>query len=135
MRADLLQARHPIHSISGKMKAVELVQHGHIERRGDRSLFLVAMNVKISVVFSAIGKPVNQRWIPVVGKNYWPVGCEHGIEIAVGNPVRMLDRRLQRHQIDHVTTRILMSAKCCRSRSTAASVSRVGTSPAQAITT
>ena len=34
-----------------------------------------------------------------------------------------------------LTTRILMSGKCCRSKSTAARVSSVGMSPAQAMTT
>ena len=50
--------------------------------------------------------------------------------------VRMLALRLQRHQVDDVDDADLAGpGRCCRSRSTAASVSSVGTSPAQAMTT
>src|ERR1041384_30436 len=53
MCADLLQARHTIDSVSGEMKAVEFVQHSHIEGRCDSSLFFVAVDMKISMVFAA----------------------------------------------------------------------------------
>ena len=49
--------------------------------------------------------------------------------------VRMLARRLQLHQVDDVDDAHLELGQCLRSRSTAASVSSVGTSPQQAITT
>ena len=43
--------------------------------------------------------------------------------------------RLQGHEIDDVDDANFQFGQCCRNRSTAASVSSVGTSPAQAITT
>src|SRR5437660_1453842 len=83
MGVDLLQTRHTVDSISGKVEAVELIQYGHIKGRCDRSLFLIAVNMKISVVFPAIREPVNECWVAVIGENYRPVYRQHGIEIAI----------------------------------------------------
>ena len=136
MRVDGLQARHAIHRIARQMEPIELIQHGHIERRGGRAFFFVSVHMEIAVIFAAIRQPVNQGRVAVVRKNHGLVGGEHRIEFAV-RQVRADAQPCVCSVIRSTTftTRILMSGKCCRSKSTAASVSSVGMSPAQAITT
>jgi hypothetical protein len=75
------------------------------------------------------------RRIAVEGEDHRLVGGEQFVEILVFQAVRMLGLRLQHHQIDHVDDADADVGDVARSSVTAASVSSVGTSPAQAITT
>jgi len=77
VRIDALEARDAVDSVGGEMEAVEFVEDSHVERRGDGAFFLVAVDVKVRVVFSAITEAVNQRWIAVIGEDYGLVGREH----------------------------------------------------------
>ena len=43
-----------------EVKAVQVIEHRHVERRRDRALFLVAADMIVGVVGPAIGQPVNQ---------------------------------------------------------------------------
>ena len=52
----------------GEVEAIEIVQHGHVERGGDRAFFLVAAHVQIPVVRAPIGQPVNQPRIAVIAR-------------------------------------------------------------------
>ena len=89
----------------------------------------------LCVIRAAIGETVDQPGIAVEGEDDRLVLGEERIEILVAQPVRMLARRLQRHQIDDVDHADFQFGQCWRRMSTAASVSSVGTSPQQAITT
>jgi hypothetical protein len=41
------------------METVQFIEHGHVEWRGNRALFLIPADVDIVVVRAAIGQPVN----------------------------------------------------------------------------
>ena len=85
-----------------EMEAVELVEHDHVERRRRRAFLPVAANVKVAVIRAAVGEAVDQPRIPVIGEDHRLVGREDGVEIGVRETVRVLARRLQAHEIDHV---------------------------------
>ena len=51
---------------------------------------------------AAVGEPVDQPRVAVVGEDHRPVGGEQRVELGVGHPVRVLGLRLQPHQVDHV---------------------------------
>ena len=74
----------------GQMEPVELVEHNHVEWCRGCPLFLEPVNVQIVVVGSSIGELVDQRGIPVIGKDDGFVPGEQGIEIRVAEAVRML---------------------------------------------
>ena len=61
MPVDGLQPRHAVDHVARQMKAVEIVQHGHIERRGGRAFFFVSAHVKIVVVRAPVGEAMDQR--------------------------------------------------------------------------
>src|SRR5689334_21580718 len=50
VRAGRLQLRDTVDNIHDKMKAVKIVQHDHIERRGGRAFLLVTTHVQVPVV-------------------------------------------------------------------------------------
>ena len=85
-----LEPRHSVNHIARQMVAINFIEHGHVEGRGRRPLFLVAAHVEAIVIVPAIGEPVNQPRITVVRKENGLVGGEHRIKIAVGKAVRML---------------------------------------------
>ena len=87
------------------------------------------------MVRAFVGQTVNERGIAVESEDNGFVGGEDGIEFVVGKSVRMFGRGCSVMRSTTLTTRILMSGEFWRSRATAARVSRVGISPAQAITT
>lgn len=122
-------------AVDDEVEAVEVVEHHHVERGGRSALFLVFAHVQISVVAPSVGEPVNQRRITVIGKDHRLVGGEQRVEVAVGQPVRMFGGRLQPHEVHDIDEPDPQSGRWVRSRSAAARVSRVGTSPAQTSTT
>ena len=84
------------------MEAVEVVEHRHVERRRRRAFLLVAAHVQVVVAVAAIGEAMDQPRIAVKREQDRLVRGEDGVELLVGEPVRMLARRLQRHQVDDV---------------------------------
>ena len=54
------------------------------------------------MVAPLVDQPVDQRRIPVEREDHGPVSGEDGVEVRIGQPVRVSVRRLQRHQVDHV---------------------------------
>src|SRR5580704_14194442 len=50
MRADFLQPRNAVDRVAGQMIAVQVIQHGHIERGGDGAFFFVAVDVQAAVI-------------------------------------------------------------------------------------
>ena len=104
--------------------------------RRRRALLLVAAHVQVRVVRPPVGQPVDQPRVAVEGEDDRLVLGEQGVEVPVGEAVRVLARRLQLHQVHDVDDADLQLRQVlCADSSTAASVSRVGTSPQQAITT
>ena len=73
-----------------QVKAIEVVQHRHVERRGGRALLLVAAHVQVVVVVAAIGEAMDQPGIAVEGEDDRLVGGEERVELRVAQAVRML---------------------------------------------
>ena len=98
--ADPLQFGHAVHSVSGEMKAVEIVHDRHIERSGSGALFFVAANVQVVVIISAICEAMNQPRDIMIAKivgfsvvnsesKSWsesPCGCSLDGEVSSGLP-------------------------------------------------
>ncbi len=59
MRVYGAQSSDTIRSIAGKMEAIQLIEHRHIERSCGGALFAVAVHVKARVVRAFIGEAVN----------------------------------------------------------------------------
>ena len=62
--------RQAVDGVHHKMKAVQIVQHGHIEGCGDGALFLVAADVDVVVVGAAINQAMNQPLVGVICKDH-----------------------------------------------------------------
>ncbi len=112
--------------VHDQVEAVEVVEHDHVERRRRRALLLVAADVDVRVVRAPVGEPVDQPRVPVVGEDDRPVGGEEGVELAVGEPVRVLALRLEPHQVDdvhdpHLQRRAARGAGCRPRRASRAS--------------
>jgi hypothetical protein len=58
--------------------------------------------VEIRVSGAAVGQPVDQRRIAVIGDDDRTIGGEDGVELRVRQAVRMCGGGLQPHQVDHV---------------------------------
>src|ERR1700758_410916 len=84
------------------METVELIHDSHIERGSCRSFFLISPHMQVVVTTPAVSKPVNQRRVPVIGKDDGLVGGEYRIEFAIRESVWMLARRLQGHQVNDI---------------------------------
>src|ERR1051326_6533755 len=86
-----------IDGIAGQMKAIQLIKDGHVKRSSSGSLFAITVYVKIVVVGTFISEAMNKRRISVIGENHGLVSGEDGIELTVGESVRMLGGSLQSH--------------------------------------
>ena len=126
---------HAVDDVLDQVEPVHIVAHRHVEGRGGRALFLVAAHVEVAVVGPPVREPVNEPRIAVVREDDRPVRREDPVELAVAQPVRVLARGLELHQVDHVHHAHLELRQVLAQDGTAASISSVGTSPAQAITT
>ena len=102
MAADLLQPRHAIHYIHSQAEAVNVVVDGEFQRRIDVALLLVSAHMNVVVIRAPISQPMNELRISVEIEDDRLVDREKGIEIAVGQSMRMLAGRLQFEEIDHV---------------------------------
>jgi len=94
--------RQAINRIPDEVETVEIVEHRHIERRGDRAFFLVAAHVDVVVIGAAVGEPVNQPWVGVKGEDDWLVPREQLVEIRVAQSVRVFALGLQPHEVNDV---------------------------------
>ena len=98
----LAELRHAVDDVADQMEAVEVVDHAHVERRGRRSLFLVAAHMNVVVAGPSIGQPMDEPRIAVEGEDDRLVDGEESVEVTVGEAMRMLAVRLQRHQVDDI---------------------------------
>ena len=85
---------HAIDNVHYQVKAIQVVEHRHIERCGGGALLLVAAHVKILVVGTAVTKTMNQPGIPVKSEHDGFVGGEQGVKILVHQTVWVLLVRL-----------------------------------------
>src|SRR5208283_5936224 len=84
------------------MEAIKIVQDGHIEGCCDGTLLLVAPDVHVLVVSTAVRQPVNQPGVSVESKYDRLVFSEQRIEVLIAQPVRVFSTRLYPHQIDDI---------------------------------
>ena len=97
--AGLWQAIDGVHD---EVEAVQIIEHRHIERRGDRTFFFVAADVQVLMVGATVGESVDQPGISVEREDDRFVFGEELVEIRVAQSVRMFALRLQFHQVDDV---------------------------------
>src|SRR5713226_5187385 len=83
MGAYALQFGHAIHYVAGKMVAIEVIHHRHVERRRGCALFLVSADVQAIVTSTTVSEPMDQPGISVIGEDDRLIGGEHGIEFAI----------------------------------------------------
>ena len=104
LQVDALVAglRQAVDGIHHEVEAVQIVQHRHVEGRGDGALFLVAADVDVVVVGAAVGQPVDQPRVGMEGKDDRLILGEDLVEIHVAQPVRVLGLRLQLHEVDYI---------------------------------
>src|SRR5215469_13148054 len=102
-----------------------MIEYYHVKRRSGGTLLDVATYVQISMAGAAISQTMNEPGITVESESNSPSGSPCGCSSGDWSVIRFTT----------LMTRILSCGTCVRSRSTAASVSRVGTSPQQTITT
>lgn len=69
-------------AVDDQVKPVEIIEDGHVERRGNGALFLVTAHVKIRVIVPTVREAMNQPWICVKCKYDGLVAGEQRIEIA-----------------------------------------------------
>ena len=81
--ADVLLGKDAIDHVAHQMEAVEIVQHGHVERRRGRAFFLIAAHMEVVVVGAAVRQAVNQPRIAVEGEDDRFVLGEERIEVLV----------------------------------------------------
>jgi hypothetical protein len=75
--------RQAIDDIHHQVKAVQIIQHRHVERRGDGAFFLLTAYVNVAVVDAATGQPVYQPRVAVVVEDNGFVVGEQFVEIGV----------------------------------------------------
>src|SRR6478752_43852 len=80
-------------------RAVEVVTHRHVERRGDRSFLLVPAHVDAVVVGATVGQAMDQPRVRMKREDDGLVASEEIVEVRIGQSVRMLARRLQPHKV------------------------------------
>ena len=81
--AAIAQLRQTAHRVDDQIKPVNVVEHPHIEGRGDGALLLVAADVEIPVV-PAVGQLVDQGGIPVIGEDNGLILGEQRVIIGIG---------------------------------------------------
>ncbi len=104
LQVDALVAglRQTVDGVHHEMEAVQIVQHRHVEGRGNGALFLVAADVDVVVVGAAVGQPVDQPRVGMEGEDDRFIPGEEFVEIRVGEPVGVLGLRLQLHEVDDI---------------------------------
>ena len=95
------EPREPVDNVLDEVEAVESILYAQVEGGGDRPLFVISTHVQV-LVGPAIGETVDQRGIAVESEDDVLVPGEDGIEVCIGEAVRVLARRLELHEIDHV---------------------------------
>ena len=96
VRGGVGKARHTVDHIHCQMEPIKIVAHDHVERCCGRPLLLEAADMKIGVVGSPVGQPVNEVRIAMEGKDDWLVSSEQAVEVVVTEAVWMFAPPCQR---------------------------------------
>jgi len=63
VNAPVAGLRQAIDGVHHQMEPIEFIQRGHVEGRRDRALFLVASNMDVRMVSTAIGADLQNRHV------------------------------------------------------------------------
>ena len=96
------ERRHAVDHIDDEVVAIEVVEHDHVEGRGRRAFLLVSADVDVGVIGAPVRQTMNQPGVAVVREYHGPVFRENLVELRIGQTVRMLVRRLEPHEVNHV---------------------------------
>ncbi len=94
--------RGPAQHLLGEVEARHPVEHDHVERGRGRALLAEPADVETTRVRTSVDDLVDRAWVPVEGEHDVPVAREQGVELAVGEAVRVVVLRQQGHQVDDV---------------------------------
>ena len=94
--------RQAVNRVHHKVEAIEVVQHRHIKRGGDRAFFLVAADVDVPVIGASVGEPVDQPRVGVKGEDDGFVPGEQLVEVPIAQTVRVFRIWLQPHKVNDV---------------------------------
>src|SRR5262245_17881009 len=79
-RAPYREPGHPVDDVHHQPVPVEIVAYHHVERGRGGALLLVAADVQLGVDCPAVGEPVDQPWVAVVGEDDRTVAGEQRVE-------------------------------------------------------
>src|SRR5262249_57749846 len=85
-----------------QVEPVKMVKNDHVERGGGGALLDVPAHVHVVVAVAAVGEPVDEPRVAVVGEDHRLLGGEQRVILGVGHAVRVLPLGLQPHQVHHV---------------------------------
>src|SRR6266851_991098 len=100
--ADGTEARDPVDNVDRQVKAIDLVEDGKLEWRVDVALFLVSADMYVVMILATIAELVDERGIRVEVEDDGFVGGEKGIEVAIGESVRVFALWHEAEEIDDV---------------------------------
>ena len=133
-RPSVPQLGQTIDHIHHQMEPVNVILHPHIKGSCNGAFLLVAPDVELTVG-TAIGQLMNQRRVTMERKDNGLILGKQRIIIRIAESMGMLAGGLSFIKSTTLMTRTLISGIYSRRIVTAASVSSVGVSPQQAITT
>ena len=102
VRGALAEAGHAVDHVHHQVEAVEVVEHRPCRTASSSCPPPCSRARGCWRGWPAVGQAVDQPRVAVVGEDHRPVGGEQRVELAVGQPVRVLGVGLQPHQVDDV---------------------------------
>jgi hypothetical protein len=81
---DAAQAWNAVYRIARQMEPIQVVPHGHVERRGSSAFLFIAAYVQVVVIEPPVGKPMDEPRVAVKSEDHGFVASKDGVEIAIG---------------------------------------------------
>src|ERR1700744_961942 len=78
-----------VDDVHDQVEAIQVVEHNHVERCGGCAALFETAYVHVMVIGAAVGKPMNQPRITVIGKDNRLATGEYGVEFIVGQAMWM----------------------------------------------
>src|SRR5262245_3211129 len=78
----------PVDDSKDEVKAINVIAHRHVKGRRGRTFFFIAADMKIGVIATSLGEPVDEPWIAVIGNDNRLLLRKQGVKVIVGEAVR-----------------------------------------------
>ena len=88
-RGPLAETGNTVDDVHDQVKAVEVIEHGHVEGSCRGALFPIAPHMQVGMVGAAVREAMDQPRIAVVGEDDGAVAREELVELAIGEAVRV----------------------------------------------